>query len=130
MPVESPHPRASFSGSRRHTESSAPDPGEIAVQAGLAERVGPQQVRFVAPPGVPAMRAETPANPADRTPPAERSGADGREIVAVAPAPEPVPDVAALAEELYERIESRLREDLLLERERRGLLPDPFRSLL
>jgi hypothetical protein len=34
------------------------------------------------------------------------------------------PDLAEMADELYSRIESRLRSDLLLERERRGALPD------
>jgi hypothetical protein len=33
-------------------------------------------------------------------------------------------DLAAMADELYDRIERRLRSNLLLERERRGILAD------
>ncbi len=42
-----------------------------------------------------------------------------------APAATGTTDLAGLVDEVYERVESRLRADLLHERERLGSLPDP-----
>jgi hypothetical protein len=70
------------------------DPGEVAVSAGIARRESDGSVLFDPPPSDPA------------------------------PAPDQPVDLAAMADELYDRIERRLRTNLLLERERRGILAD------
>jgi hypothetical protein len=60
--------------------------------------------------------AERAPEPASQQPAAE--------VVAAGPAAPPTQDLGALADELWERLELRLRTDLMLERERRGTWPD------
>jgi hypothetical protein len=82
---------------------AATDPGEIALAAGIATRAPDGAVHFAPPPDRPG---ETPPAP---TP--------------AATAAQP-PDLGAMADALYERLERRLRTDLFLERERRGATVD------
>jgi hypothetical protein len=77
------------------------DPGEIAVAAGLATRAPDGAVTFAPPPDQSATGP--PARPEQN---------------------KPEPDLGAMADALYERLERRLRTDLFLERERRGALAD------
>ncbi|MDQ0373748.1 hypothetical protein [Cellulomonas humilata] len=109
------------------TADTATDPfdaGAVAVAAGIARRVDPTEVRFPAPGQsmpMPVARAATAV--AERAPepaPAQQAG----EVVAAGPAAPPAQDLGALADELWERLELRLRTDLMLERERRGTWPD------
>jgi hypothetical protein len=96
-----------------------------AVASGLAAPSVDGSVVFAPPPGAPWVhRQETttsaPSGPSPVastpiTPPDHHADADQAHQ----------PDLAALADDIYERIEHRLRMDLLLERERRGLLADP-----
>ncbi|WP_157453800.1 hypothetical protein [Cellulomonas sp. Root485] len=108
------------------TEAAAPDPfdaGAVAVAAGIARRVDPTEVRFAAPgqaPAAPVARAATAV--AERAP--ETTEQQPAEVVAAGPAAPPAQDLGALADELWERLELRLRTDLMLERERRGTWPD------
>jgi hypothetical protein len=96
------------------------DPGQVAVAAGIATRAPDNSVVFSPPPGAVqvARQAADPAPAGALLPaaPAPAAGAGGQDRMA--------PDLAEMADELYERIELRLRSDLLLERERRGSLPD------
>jgi hypothetical protein len=98
-----------------------PDPGQIAVDAGLATRVSDNSVVFAPPPGGASVYRQA-AEPVPATAPAEAAPAPVTAVAAAAPPA--APDLATLADDLYERIERRLRSDLLLERERRGSLPD------
>lgn len=105
----------------------APDPfdaGAVAVAEGIARRVDPTEVRF-APPGqaAPAPVARAATAVADRAPDTQQQPQTA-EIVAAGPAAAPAQDLGALADELWERLELRLRTDLMLERERRGTWPD------
>jgi hypothetical protein len=75
------------------------DPGEIAVAGGIAQRDADGSVVFDPPP--------------DEVAPVVHSSTEDRPV-----------DLAAMADELYDRIERRLRSNLLLERERRGILAD------
>ncbi len=105
-----------------------PDPGEIAVQAGVAARAVDGSVVF-APPGTAQVARQAASDTGSASAP---SGASTAMRGAAPPLPmASVPmearsdrDLAALADELYDRLELRLRSDLLLERERRGALPD------
>ncbi len=107
------------------TAADAPDPfdaGAVAVAAGIARRVDPTEVRFAAPghtQAAPVARAATAV--AERAPEEQPQPA---QIVAAGPAAAPAQDLGALADELWERLEQRLRTDLMLERERRGTWPD------
>jgi hypothetical protein len=98
------------------------DPGQVAVAAGLATRAADNSVVFTPPPSaggsVPhiARQAAAAPSPAAAPPAAAAPAPGGTDRVA--------PDLAEMADALYSRIESRLRTDLLLERERRGALPD------
>lgn len=100
------------------------DAGAVAVAAGIARRVDPTEVRFAAPGGQgpypSAARAGTVV--AERAPEPEQQ--QPAEVVAAGPAAAPAQDLGALADELWERLELRLRTDLMLERERRGTWPD------
>ena len=100
------------------------DAGAVAVAAGIARRVDPTEVRFAAPgqsSAAPVARAATAV--AERAPEPARSSSPA-EVVAAGPAAPPAQDLGALADELWERLELRLRTDLMLERERRGTWPD------
>jgi hypothetical protein len=100
------------------------DAGAVAVAAGIARRVDPTEVRFAAPGGTaaaPVARAATAV--AERAPEAAQQQ-PAAEVVAAGPAAPPAQDLGALADELWERLELRLRTDLMLERERRGTWPD------
>jgi hypothetical protein len=101
------------------------DPGEIAIAAGIATRDSAGSVVFAPPAVVQVQRQEAAPGPA----PVPASTEPVSLAPPAAPGPPgaatPGPDIAAMADELYERIERRLRSDLLLERERRGLLADP-----
>lgn len=99
------------------------DAGAVAVAAGIARRVDPTEVRFAAPggraPDLSVARAGTAVD--ERAPEPQQQPA---EVVAAGPAAAPAQDLGALADELWERLELRLRTDLMLERERRGTWPD------
>ena len=101
------------------------DAGSVAVDVGIARRVDPTEVRFAAPgaptPEAPVARAATVV--ADRAPQEPAPAAPG-EVVAVGAAAPTGQDLGTLADELWERLELRLRTDLMLERERRGTWPD------
>jgi hypothetical protein len=100
------------------------DPGQVAVAAGIATRAPDNSVVFAPPPGTGgpphiARQAAAPPPAAAATPAAPVAAAAARTST-----DRVAPDMADMADELYSRIESRLRSDLLLERERRGALPD------
>ncbi|WP_146925311.1 hypothetical protein [Cellulomonas xylanilytica] len=118
IPGEAPH-------------DTAPDPfdaGAVAVAEGIARRVDPTEVRFAAPgqapgPGPASAVARAATALAERAPEQQREQQPA-EVVAAGPAAAPAQDLGALADELWERLELRLRTDLMLERERRGTWPD------
>ena len=107
------------------------DPGDVAIAAGLASRDVDGSVVFAPRPAtpvqrqadVPAASSADPGGPPPATPPPAAPPAVAAPAL-VAAADAPPTDMAAMADELYERIERRLRTDLLLERERRGALAD------
>jgi hypothetical protein len=94
------------------------DADAAAVAAGAARQEPDGSVVFTPPDGV-----DTPAMPAvlRQPPPPAPPAAPPAPAAEAAPAPA---DVARLADDLYERMERRLRAELLLERERKGLLAD------
>jgi hypothetical protein len=110
------------------------DPGRVAVAVGLADYAPDGSVVFARPPSPPTglsiQRQPAPSQP----PPSHTVDPPASEPVTPGAAPasaamEPVNttstvDLADVADELYERIERRLRTDLLLERTRRGALAD------
>jgi hypothetical protein len=98
-----------------------PDPGQIAVDAGLATRAPDNSVVFAPPPGVAHVARQEAAAPAPASAPPP---AAGPAAAAGAGHDRFAPDLGELADQLYGRIEQRLRADLFAERERRGALPD------
>ena len=110
-------------------------PGDVAVSTGLAQRSPDGAVHF-APQGPaggagsqPSMvsRALDPAATTTSAVPAGGQPAGTAAVTGVGDSPAAAagpPDIAAMTDLLYERIEYRLRTDLLLERERMGSLPD------
>src|SRR6266536_2269893 len=133
-PAAPPVPAKGFAAARVVSRTvAAPayhDPGDVAVAAGIATRDADGAVVFAPPPAPPAalpvQRQEQSRPPAAAAPPPPATPATpAPPTVAVAPSvPAPAPDLAGMADELYERIERRLRTDLFLERERRGALAD------
>jgi hypothetical protein len=118
------------------------DPGQVAVAVGLATRTVDGGVVFAPPSGHgpgPTVARDADggftgaAGPAESTVPTPAEPTSTQPAIGQ-PMPAPptsaaaggtaAPDLAAMTDELYERIELRLRRDLLLERERRGTLAD------
>ena len=103
----------------------AVSPAEVAVATGIARAEADGSVVFAAPPGSPSLaRADSDGND-------NPSAGGGVTATGTVQAGDPAsggdagaPDLAAMTDLLYERIEYRLRTDLLLERERLGSLPD------
>ncbi|HLL64133.1 MAG TPA: hypothetical protein VK453_00120 [Micromonosporaceae bacterium] len=115
--------------------AAEPDPGDIAVSAGMAVRDPDGSVVF-GPRPTSVFRQETTAPAASAPASGQTQAAPAVTVPVATPAVTPPaatadraapaqPDLAAMADELYERIERRLRTDLFLERERLGSLVDP-----
>lgn len=117
--------------------SRSPWPADAAVESGVAHRSADGSVVFAPPPPAPTApflpagqsrtvlrRAAEDTQAAGSDPPAggPHPGTVGV-LVADPDTPAP-PDLSALTDALYERIELRLRSDLMAERERLGCLPD------
>jgi hypothetical protein len=100
------------------------------VAAGLADFAPDGSVVFAPPPwGASVQRQEAAPSPpasADVTGPAAgpTAGAPATPQAGAPAGTTPPVDMATMADQLYERIERRLRTDLMLERERRGVLAD------
>jgi hypothetical protein len=87
--------------------------------------VGPTVV-FAPPPGTAHRAAETSLGAGAAPGSGEASASGAAEIVNVDPTPDRGVDLDSLTDDLYDRLEARLRQELLLERERRGTLPDAW----
>ena len=131
-PVRAPAPAGVIPAPPTAANRAVPDPGEVAVAAGLATRMPDNCVVFAPPPGVSGVARQAASATSPSASPSTsdaQAGAPGPASPGTAPTVAGVdratPDLTAMADELYERIEYRLRSDLLLERERRGWLPDP-----
>lgn len=116
--------------SERSPSAARQTPADAAIAAGIAQRTPDGSVVFTPPMLHPATvsrsadgsaAASAPSAPATSSPEPMTTGSAtfGSE-----PAASAGTDLDALTDQLYERIEYRLRTDLLLERERLGCLPD------
>jgi len=108
-----PAPGPSLPDTVPDVQRATADPAAVAVALGLGQPAGDGSVVFAPPVGpAPGVQRQTlPTTSA--APPAP-----------AAPAMGAAPDLTTLTDELYERIERRLRADLLFDRERKGLLAD------
>jgi hypothetical protein len=101
-------PAHSLSSGGPVSQLDATIPADALVASGVARQAADDSLEFVPAPG--ARTAAQPVTPVD----------------AATPGPSRSADLGVLADEVYERIEHRLRADLLGERERNGRLADPL----
>jgi hypothetical protein len=113
----------------RRARRVSEDPGQVAVAAGLADFAPDGSVVFAPPPSAASVQrqeaAPSPPPPADVTGPSAgvtSPPADALAPPAASPAGQAAPvDMAAMADQLYARIEQRLRHELMYEQERLGI---------